>query len=274
MNFHCHCCNFVVSPTPYMDDFFHLPLNHCTKCGHIQLKQVPSFSQLKNYYSREYKYRRIKLLDERYFTIMEKRAIAQQIFINKFENIRYQRILDIGCGYGFLAERMRTAGADVSGLEFDPECVHYCNTRLGLKVDLINEENEIIPAENVDLIILSHVLEHLPNIDYFLGKIKSKKKSVFIEVPKYSIHLKEQFINQEGHINFFTESSIRNILEKFGYHILRMVSCGPSMDYFWKSKWRLISFLHRLAYRDYFFDDYQRENPNGIWIRIIALSER
>lgn len=204
---------------------------------------------------------------------MEKRAIAQQIFIKESENIRHQRILDIGCGYGFLAERMRAAGADVSGLEFDPDCVHYCNTRRGFKVRLINEEKEIVPDENMDLIILSHVLEHLPDVHLFLGKIKSRTKSIFIEVPKYSIDIKEQFIDQEGHINFFTERSICNMLEKFQYRILRIVSCGPSMDYFWKMNWELIKYLHRRVYRDYFFDDYQRENANGIWIRIMASSE-
>jgi predicted TPR repeat methyltransferase len=204
---------------------------------------------------------------------MEKRAIAQEIFIKKFENIRHQRIIDVGCGYGFLAERMRTAGADVTGLEFDPDCVRYCNTRWGLNVGLMNEEKEIVPEENVDLVILSHVLEHLPDIDSFLGKIKLKTKGIFIEVPKYSVDIKEQFVDQEGHVNFFTEKSILNVLKKLDYCIIRIASFGPSMDYFWKSKWKLINYLHRLANRDFFFDDYQRENPNGIWIRIMASTE-
>jgi len=233
----------------------------------------PDFHALKEYYSRDYRTASSRIINNAYLKIMRERAISQLHFIqNNLMNFKIRNASDIGCGYGLLLEELKKDGIDPSGVEFDPDCVTYCNER-GLKVTLVSEESKIIPDEMSDLVIASHVLEHVREPDAFLIQIKGKTKVVFIEIPKYDVAINEQFVDQEGHLNFFTQKSLTRLFEICGYQILCVESCGPSMNYFWKNEWRWIRAFRRLIRRDYFFYEYERKNPDGIWVRLLATPQ-
>jgi SAM-dependent methyltransferase len=232
----------------------------------------PDFHALKEYYSKDYKSARSRIVNDAYLNIMKKRAISQLKFIrSNLMNYKLQYATDIGCGYGLLLEELKMAQMDASGVEFDPDCVTYCTER-GLKVALVSEESNIIPDEMSDLVIASHVLEHLREPDTFLAEIKRKNRIVFIEIPKYDVAINEQFVDQEGHLNFFTQKSLTNLFERCKYNILCVESYGPSMIFFWKDKWKYIRAFRRFIKRDYFFHEYERKNRNGIWVRLLATT--
>jgi SAM-dependent methyltransferase len=74
------------------------------------------------------------------------------------------RILDIGCGFGqFLAALTRRGYTQCRGIDATDDAVRVCRER-GLNVDLTDDITGFCsahPAE-FDLIVMSHVLEHLP----------------------------------------------------------------------------------------------------------------
>ena len=77
---------------------------------------------------------------------------------------RNARILDIGCGFGQMLLRLRDEGyRNISGIDIGSESVEFCQSQ-GLNVRRINSIEEFAQeqAGQYDLILMSHVLEHIP----------------------------------------------------------------------------------------------------------------
>jgi len=267
----CICCSTQTAPLSIKDQFLSHPLQYCSNCHHIQLLELPHQQKIKKYYEQEYSKDRSSYIGEYYFNIMKNRAISQLNFINHFFELhRRKKVFDIGCGYGFLVDYAKKHfDIEAKGIEFDPNAVNYCRNN-GLSVNLIKEEKEIVDIEKVDLVLMSHVLEHLIEPIAVLTQLKARTKFIFIEVPTYDVKIRQQFINQEGHLNFFTEKSLKMFLDKLGFKIVFLASYGPSMNFFWKQKYYFLRRIYRyINSGDYFFEQYDKTNINGIWIRTI-----
>jgi len=97
------------------------------------------------------------------------------------------RVLEIGCGAGGIVSAFTNNGYNTSGIDFDERFLEFGRQRrLDLRGDTLEEW-----SENVDVVVLSHVLEHLTNPRDFLEKIHGILKEqglLVIEVPNvYSI---------------------------------------------------------------------------------------
>jgi len=100
------------------------------------------------------------------------------------------------------------------------------------------DEYDIGMPKNIkkyDCLILSHVLEHIYNINEFINKIKfniNENGLLYIEVPNSEFYDKIaeitplQEINIE-HINFFSKFSLNKLLVKYGFHTVSLID-----DYF------------------------------------------
>jgi ubiquinone/menaquinone biosynthesis C-methylase UbiE len=104
-----------------------------------------------------------------------------------------ERVLDIGCGIGALAyEVAEKSGAFVVGIDINRNhiqraCREYSHPRVEYKVaDALKE----IPDQRFDVIILSNVLEHLPQRSAFLKKVQAITRSsrLLIRVPLFERH--------------------------------------------------------------------------------------
>ena len=71
-------------------------------------------------------------------------------------------VLDCGCGSGTFLEGLATRGIHAQGVEFSPESVVNCRSR-GLDVELADLSNFIPRAGFYKYIVLSHVIEHVPD---------------------------------------------------------------------------------------------------------------
>ncbi len=113
-------------------------------------------------------------------------------------------ILDLGCGNGFFSHFMATnfQNMTVTGYDGDEKYIKYAKN----KYRLSNLSFECVRFENLDkesrpkfdYIIFSEVIEHLPNVNDILVKIKTNlchKKTIFI-VTTDNIFLLSNFIKE------------------------------------------------------------------------------
>jgi len=144
------------------------------------------------------------------------------------------RIGEIGCGSGLkLAEIQRACyrrGRDAycCGCDFSSEAVRLANEK-GLFVT--QGGSATLADEKLDIVILSHVVEHFPNLDRELGGIKSLMKHegiVYVEVPgvcdlenKYEYSYSYNIYSVLAHMYNFNLSSLRYVMESNGFKFVK-----------------------------------------------------
>jgi 2-polyprenyl-3-methyl-5-hydroxy-6-metoxy-1,4-benzoquinol methylase len=72
------------------------------------------------------------------------------------------RLLEIGCGNGIMLKRMSDLGWQVQGIDFDRKAVEVARSQ-GLHVHLGTLDEQNFPEESFDAVVMSHVIEHVPD---------------------------------------------------------------------------------------------------------------
>jgi SAM-dependent methyltransferase len=136
------------------------------------------------------------------------------------------RILDAGCGIGLLMRDLKNSGVDsVTGIDFDDECLALAAKYGSVhKRDLTNLKQNI--SENsFDVVILSHVLEHLANPIEFLKQIKFiSSRWIVVACPnpvrpkvliKYGLRARNY--SNQGHVYSWDRSHLSTFLERYNH---------------------------------------------------------
>lgn len=267
----CNCCGGSVREAPYKDQFAGAPLRACEACGHLQIQSAPSQQELNDYYASAYSQDRGQYVDENYAKIMVKRAEAQFQFIAEQLDLEAMKVCDYGAGYGYLVERFRHSSISCFGYESDARCISFAEER---NVDMRPSPDSLNAGTlpGIDLLCMSHVLEHLPDPNSFLESLANVVPYVFIEVPMYSAALPSQFSDQEGHLNFYTEKSLCAFLSsKLSMSVLAVSRCGPSLTGYWGTSVasKFINRIHRRLSGDWFVNRYGA-NADGMWLRALV----
>jgi len=97
------------------------------------------------------------------------------------------KVLDVGCGRGELMADLKTNNAVPSGMDMDAECVKMSDQFGDVVTADISKIPEIYEKESFDLVIASHILEHLDNPRQGVEFLKqATKKYLIIAVPNLS----------------------------------------------------------------------------------------
>jgi SAM-dependent methyltransferase len=133
------------------------------------------------------------------------------------------RVLDLGCANGGLLGALQRKGfSDLTGVDPSPACT--AATRSGYSVQAIAASLYALPDLGLfDVITLSHVLEHLENLQgavQNLSRMLRPEGFVYIEVPdagRYTECLVAPFqdFNTE-HINHFSPGTLRRLMAGAG----------------------------------------------------------
>jgi SAM-dependent methyltransferase len=137
------------------------------------------------------------------------------------------RVLDIGSGEGALIAELERRGFAESyhGLEISPSGVEAARKRtFRAPVNFELYDGQRIPAADgsFDLVILSHVVEHLESPRPLLREAARVAELVCVEVPlERHERLARNFVwNDLGHVNFYDALLIRYLLQSIGLVVL------------------------------------------------------
>ena len=86
------------------------------------------------------------------------------------------RMLDLGCGDGTVLWLARKDGWEVQGVELFPEQTSLVREKLGLEVETSDIMSYDVRRASCDVVVLTHVLEHLPDPLATLEKIRGLLK--------------------------------------------------------------------------------------------------
>jgi SAM-dependent methyltransferase len=134
-------------------------------------------------------------------------------------------VLEVGCGAGGILLAFRNLGAQVKGFDIGPD-LKYGISKHGLCLEhgTIDDYHE---GRKPDIIIYSHVLEHLPHPHEELRKIKElchERTLVYIEVPGIlSMHKSDgDFLRYllNIHLYCFSLGTLNNLLSMNGFTLV------------------------------------------------------
>jgi hypothetical protein len=130
---------------------------------------------------------------------------------HKSRNIRY---LDIGCGnHSAMLSRKYLPNIEYWGVDngdYNNDADDFKAMYKFINDDLDKSDLSIIPDSYFDVIVLSHVIEHLKNYEVTLAKVLPKlneKGIVYIETPTID---STRFPSRKGTLNFFDDSTHLN----------------------------------------------------------------
>ena len=88
----------------------------------------------------------------------------------------WRKVVDVGCGGGYLSEEFAKAGFDTTGIDPAEEslvCARRHAAEAGLRVAYVPGSGERIPFEDAsfDIALCCDVLEHVDSVDCVLGEI-------------------------------------------------------------------------------------------------------
>lgn len=253
----------------------------CLKCGLIYLHPRPAEEVLAAHYPnvRYYTHRRMdrargrlgrwRLLIKRGLLAAHKgyplpkeglaRLIARAVSLSPYRPARFGRlpayvaggrVLDVGCGNGNHLYSLRELGWETVGVEPDVGAARYARTELGLDVRVTTLEEAGLAAESVDVGLMLHVLEHVPNPLRTLQeayRILKPDGYLIIETPNVASWAARLFrdwwfhLDAPRHLYLFTPDTLPALLHAAGFsrfeleHVAVATGITGSLQYLWNA---------------------------------------
>jgi 2-polyprenyl-3-methyl-5-hydroxy-6-metoxy-1,4-benzoquinol methylase len=258
-------------------------IERCRTCGVAFTRPSPAIEQLGKYYPSEYygggTGRFPAPIDSLQRALYRRRA-------SKVEKIlrRKGRVLDIGCGPGFLLREFRERGWEVQGTEFSEQSAAHARSALGLPVSLGGIRELKFETASFDAVVMWHVLEHTAQPEETLAEVARllRPGGVFLcAVPNWGsaearfARDKWFHLDVPRHLSHFTLDTVRTLLAKHGFTVER--TSFVSLEYDWFSFTQ--SVLNRLGLRHNLLYNLLRgtrakvlgSKPAPLWQKITSL---
>ena len=187
-----------------------------------------------------------------------------------FEKLRPKgskgRFLDVGCAYGYFLSYLKAHSSwDVQGCEPSLEMAAEA-LKKGIAVKAATLVNAGYEKDSFDMVYMSHVLEHVPDLRETVAEVFRilRPGGIFItENPDFDAPIRQGFgpswwgYHLPRHLSHFTHSSITNLLESEGLQVKVIKPCfrpGPIA-------WSVQNFLKSRGYPSFITSLFGVNNP-------------
>lgn len=173
--------------------------------------------------------------------------------IEKLYGDRRVRILDLGCGNGFVASRLAELGHDVTGIDAATDGINIARATYPSvnfqRSSIYESEWSGVTDESFDCVVSLEVVEHLlyPKVLFEKSYRVMKSGGHFILSTPYHGYLKNLALSlvngwdkhfdvawDGGHIKFFSGKTIRLMAAAAGFRNIRIFGVGR-LPWLWKS---------------------------------------
>ncbi|TRZ52560.1 class I SAM-dependent methyltransferase [bacterium] len=213
--------------------FAGLHRTHCHSCGMVFTTPIPGETALEkynaSYFTSAHGGKPQNKITTAFFSGLARLRVAYIEHYLDMQKIKVSSLLELGPGPGFFASNwlIRHPQTNYLAIETDRSC-HDSLQKLGvLLIDTITNEKEIAP---VDLVVMSHVLEHVSNPIKFLSDVTRNLRrggALFIEVPCRDWEHKHI---DEPHLLFFDKKPMLYLLKKLGFENIQLSYHGKEIE--------------------------------------------
>ncbi len=147
-------------------------------------------------------------------------------------------LLEIGSSYGFLLAAFEADGWDVVGVDPEDLACQYAKEKHDLKVISGTLQESNFKPDSFDVVIMNHVIEHVPDPVGMLEDIYRVLKPgghLVMETPVYDtithrlLAHRERSLSCDGHIYFFTTDSLERTFRLAGFEPVQRRRVGRSL---------------------------------------------
>lgn len=195
----------------------------CKKCTNAWTHPAPSvLSYVEEDFHGQFNYKSVHDLPEQW-----KEGVLKQVKVIKHGLMSGGKILEIGCGQGWLLEELKKEGFNVVGIEPSVSGAVIASQK-GLNIVNANFPSETLKDKKYDLIILAQVFEHIKDprlfIDELLAILSKNGKILFVQtnwkglMPRFFKSSWYAWV-PEQHYWHFTPKGLAYILKKNGFLI-------------------------------------------------------
>jgi len=244
------CSNEKLKVISEIDRYgFYYPTAICENCGNVQQSEYYTKEVLADFYSNVYRKIYGSQRPQDFFND-QKKGKGIEIFNFIKSVIKPKRVLEVGCGAGGILSVFCDNGCEVIGLDFDDD---YLNVARKNGITTITGSlDKLGSKDKYDLIILSHVLEHIIEPAEFLGTLIEHLEDtgvIYIEVPSlnnvseggYKYDLLRYW--QNAHSIHFTVATLNLLCKKVGLQNIKQTN-------FIHSCWKKIKLAEEISQKD------------------------
>jgi 2-polyprenyl-3-methyl-5-hydroxy-6-metoxy-1,4-benzoquinol methylase len=198
----------------------------------LETTPVPSLDKLHSYYQSEEYISHTdasKTLFDKVYQFVKKININNKLNVINSLPKEEKKLLDIGCGTGDFLVACKNKGYRVFGVEPNKKANKIATKKIG---EFVYKNLMDIEASKFDVITLWHVLEHVPNLEEYIFKIKSLLKPnaiLIIAVPNFKCfdanYYKQYWaaFDVPRHLWHFSKKSIQTIFSNYQISLIKIL---------------------------------------------------
>jgi SAM-dependent methyltransferase len=195
----------------------------CRACGHMQLQRMPAAAELAEAYG--------EAADFDYVEEEPGQRETARWVLTEVERWRAPgRLVDLGCWVGFLLAEAQERGWTGIGVEPSQFASRFAREDLGLDVKTADLLDADLGPEPFDAAVMADVIEHLPDPGAALDRVArllAPGGVLALALPDAGSRLARVMGRRwwsviPTHVHYFTRPSLRLLLERHGFTLLRM----------------------------------------------------
>ena len=210
----------------------------CLNCKLVSLYPRPTPQMLKEYYRN---YLPDNHEDIRKWEAMIRPVVTQSAdLINFRSRTNGKKMLDVGCGHGFLLKEMKARGWDVEGLEVSQTGREYALRNWNIPIYSEPLENLGLPSGTFDVVTLLYVIEHIFDPLSLLSEINQVLKPkglILLRWPHTTpvvkilgpLSNKLDIYHTQYHLYDFSPKTIEKMLFLAGFKSVETIISGHTM---------------------------------------------